>query len=503
MIVKLKTLDGSEISFVDQVVGQGALKDCYFSPDPSYVVLFFREKQDANTLERLKKITETYRNGIFSQAGGDYWQDKFCWPSHVLLHEGRLGLVCPSYDSKFLFSHGSVNDDFLKIRGREKEGKWFASAHHRARSLDPREKGNWLKYFRICILLSRSVRRMHAAGLAHSDLSYKNVLIDPVSGSAVIVDIDGLVVPGLYPPQVLGTPDFIAPEVMATNHLDFKDPARILPSRQTDQHALAVLIYMYLLYRHPLRGKKIHDPDNPETDEKLSMGAQALFIENRQDASNRPNLNDVRKSELPWIEIDKLPYDTILGPYLKPLVERAFVTGLHQPGLRPTADEWENALVKTTDLMQPCQNPNCEQGWFVFDNTLKPVCPFCQTAFKGQLPVLNLYYARKPGTYIQDNHRLMVYNNQYLYPWHVNRQIFANEKLSEKDKKPVGYFVWHQNAWWLVNQALPGLWDKSTDRQIPINDKVELKNGGKLLLSSEEGGRLVIVQMVTNGGLPS
>jgi tRNA A-37 threonylcarbamoyl transferase component Bud32 len=29
-------------------------------------------------------------------------------------------------------------------------------------------------------LIARAVRRMHAAGLAHSDLSYKNILIDPV-----------------------------------------------------------------------------------------------------------------------------------------------------------------------------------------------------------------------------------------------------------------------------------------------------------------------------------
>jgi hypothetical protein len=28
-----------------------------------------------------------------------------------------------------------------------------------------------------------------------------------------------LVVPGKYPPDVVGTPDFIAPEVVMTNHL--------------------------------------------------------------------------------------------------------------------------------------------------------------------------------------------------------------------------------------------------------------------------------------------
>jgi serine/threonine protein kinase len=107
----------------------------------------------------------------------------------------------------------------LGIKGKEKEGKWFASANNQNRFLDEREKGTWLNYLKICILIARAVRRMHAAGLAHSDLSYKNILIDPVTGRACVIDVDGLVVPGKYPPDVVGTPDFIAPEVIQTNHL--------------------------------------------------------------------------------------------------------------------------------------------------------------------------------------------------------------------------------------------------------------------------------------------
>lgn len=41
-----------------------------------------------------------------------------------------------------------------------------------------------------------------------------------------IIDVDGMVVPGKFPPDVVGTPDFIAPEVMATSHLDKNDPKR-------------------------------------------------------------------------------------------------------------------------------------------------------------------------------------------------------------------------------------------------------------------------------------
>lgn len=128
-----------------------------------------------------------------------------------------------------------------------------------------RPKGTWLSDLHMCLKLARAVRRLHAAGLAHSDLSYKNVLVDPISGNSCIIDADELVVPGKYDAGVLGTPDFIAPEVMETKGLKIGDPNKKLPSIATDRHALAVLIYMYLLNRHPLRGGKVWDIDPAKT----------------------------------------------------------------------------------------------------------------------------------------------------------------------------------------------------------------------------------------------
>jgi serine/threonine protein kinase len=154
---------------------------------------------------------------------------------------------------------------------------------------------------------------MHAMGLAHSDLSYNNVLVDPVSKSACMIDLDGLVVPGLFPAEVIGTAEFIAPEVMATKHLNKSDPNRKLPRRETDLHSLPVLIYMYLLHRHPLLGGKVHDLD-PETDNLLAMGEHALFIEHPTDLSNRPKANQLSKWEQPWGRCDQAaihPYRTL------------------------------------------------------------------------------------------------------------------------------------------------------------------------------------------------
>ena len=490
-------INGATYQYVDNGEPKsGTAKNVYFSPDKKYVVAIFKEKQDFNQKERLKKITSDYLNRIKNNEGGDYYLDEiYRWPTDVVETNGKVGIIVPIYNSKFFFKKGYSNQDLIK--GEEKNGKWFAGAKFRNKqfplSLDHTELGKWLNYFQVCINLSRGVKKMHQMGLSHSDLSYNNVLIDPQTGSACMIDLDGLVVPGLFPAEVIGTADFIAPEVLATKHLSKTDPNRKLPNRLTDLHALACLIYMYLLHRHPLKGGKVHDLDT-EKDDLLSMGEKALFIEHPTNLSNRPKLNQISKWDVYWADVAKLPY-TITGPYLKPLFDKVFIDGLHNPMQRPTAEEWEIALQKTTDLIQTCSNTSCEQKWYVFDNTNTPKCPFCGTKHQGTLPVLDLYYQFKPSVWKPENHRLMVYNNQYLFQWHVNRNLARNERLTAQQKVPVGYFTFHNNKWVFVNQQLTSLVDKTENKDIPINSMVELTDGKQLLLSKEEGGRVVVITL--------
>ena len=474
----------------------GTAKNVFFSPDRKYVVAIFKNKQDFNQKERLKNIVTKYYNQIRTKDAGQYYLDEiYRWPTDIIEINGNTGLIIPIYNSKFFFRKGYSDNDLIK--GEEKNGKWFAGSKFRNKqfplSLDKSELGKWLNYFQVCVNLSRGVKKMHQMGLSHSDLSYNNVLVDPTTGSACMIDLDGLVVPGLFPAEVIGTADFIAPEVLATKHLSKTDPLRKLPSRLTDLHSLPCLIYMYLLHRHPLKGGKVHDLDT-EKDDILSMGEKALFIEHPTDVSNRIKLNQVSKWDTFWADTTKLPY-TITGPYLKTLFNRAFIDGLHNPMQRPTAEEWEIALLKTTDLIQPCSNPNCEQKWYVFDNTNTPKCPFCSTKHQGTLPILDLYFQFKESVWKPENHRLMVYKDQYLFQWHVNRNLARNEKLTEAQKIPVGYFTQHNKKWVFVNQTLSSMVDKTENVEVPKGSMVEITNGKQLLLSKEEGGRVVVITM--------
>ncbi len=478
---------------------RGGMKDVYFSPDKSYVVAFYRSKLDFNQKERVNKITKNYKESIFDKPDGIYWKNHFCWPYDVVESNGLTGIIVPCYDGKFFFKKGYLNNDLLK--GKEKNGKWFASAKFRASNsrtkLDDSELGNWLNYFQVCVNISRGVARLHRAGLAHSDLSYNNVLIDPITGAASIIDIDGLVVPGLFNPEVIGTADFIAPEVIATKHLSITDNNRKLPSIRTDLHALAVLIYMYLLYRHPLRGGKYFGQIDEVEEENLLMGSKALFIEHPTDDSNRNfkrEYGDNLEKFKPFTDLKKTPY-TITGPYLKELFEQAFVKGLHNPMERPPAEIWEQALIKTNDLKLQCSNSKCDQKWFIYNNTKDTNCPFCDTKYNHSIPVLDFFYQFKPNVWKPENQRLVVYNNSTLHQWHSNRNVLRNEKLTDAQKQRVGYFSFFNGKWVLVNDKLTSLKDVTDDKEIPIGGMVDLIDGKKLLLSKEEGGRIVVVSI--------
>lgn len=496
--VKVMASDGEVIEYFVERFNEGQMKDAHWTVDGKRVVLWYKRRPDAAAIDRLEMIIGEYRDKIFNREGGDYWKDLFCWPTAIVRLNDKVGIVVPAYAANFLFEFGNLPSYKGDLKGASKVGKWFTTPRHRARTLDRRELGDWLNNLRICLKVARAVGRLHAAGLAHSDLSYNNVLVDPRTGGACVIDVDGLVVPGRYPPDVVGTPDFIAPEVVRTAHLAHDDPARKLPKRETDQHALAVLVYMYLLCRHPLRGDRVLDIDDDVRDELLMTGEKALFVEHKTDTSNRIKASGLEPFDRPWRDCTRLPY-TVTGPHLSALFEGAFVNGLHDPRQRPGAGDWEQALVKTIDLLQPCRNSACEQKWFVFNDTTRPSCPFCGTSFTGVLPILNLYSSRQSGSFRPDNHRLMVWSGQSLSRWHTNAFIAPNEKLQQKDKRRVGYFQFHQSRWHLVNEALPDLAVVGDGaRPIPVGSSVELVDRLQLLFERAQGGRLAVVQVVSS-----
>ena len=393
-------------------------------------------------------------------------------------------------------------------RWAEKTGKWFASAKL-YNTIDSRERGNFFNFLKISLKLSQAVRRLHSSGLAHSDLSYNNVLIDPTTGKACIIDVDGLVVPNIYPADVLGTPDFIAPEIAMSRRAGAQE--RVQPSQTTDLHALAVLIYMYLLHRHPLRGGRFFpECKDPDEEEKMMMEISPLFIENPNDKQNRNMKREYGKEYdlfCPWVDLDRLPAEKVCGPYLWELFQRAFVDGLRTPTLRPVAIEWEYSIVRTINMLLRCSNPNCSQKLFVYNpaSASAAVCPFCDTPYGKSVPVL-LFYCRKGKDCKKEKNMLVVWDGLELHRWHVYSNVEPNEKTKDPNsRKVLGVFKYdsRNGQWLLVNKAIPDMYEycENVRKHVAIGSSVVLQEGKKIMLSEDEPaqkGRVVLVKICNN-----
>ena len=478
---------GETIEYIfDANAPRGGMKHTFFTPDRKYVVQFFNNPRDAHNIamqDRIRTIVGIY-NPTRSEADGgalgntektaDYFRNRFCWPVGIV-KSPEFGIVCPTYPQNFFFGDGAST--VLNLKGKDKKSNWFTGRNRRF--LDSAELGDFRTMLKAATSLVRGIRRMHQAGLAHSDLSYNNVLIDPKSGSAVIIDIDSLVVPNKYAPEVCGTTGYIAPEVLATLEYNYDDGRRALPCVQTDLHALPVLIYEYLFLRHPLIGPKIYSTESAEKDDFLAMGPMATFIENPKDTSNRPpDLNVTIQS---------------LSRGLESLFIRAFVDGLHNPSERPTAMEWERELLRAWDRLTPCANPRCEKKWFILRDESNPVCPFCKTRAADKIIRLGFKSEMrgKKGVF-REKSEVIVYNNIPLFDWHVLANVHNDEKASTDMR---AYVCRYNGMWLLVNNGIEGM-TSPTGRLVPKGSAVELKDGTVFRMTNRENGLLCEVQII-------
>lgn len=472
--------DGRKIPYViTDDPPRGGMKYTYFAPDKSYVVQFFNDREaalDPNIRQRLEAIIGKYNPTRSESEGGapgnseamaEYFSRSFCWPTDIV-RTPEFGIVCPAYPSNFFFTEEA--SAVLPLKGKDKRSKWFTSPRNR-KYLAQEEIGDFRSMLRMSITLARDVRRMHQAGLAHSDLSCNNVLIDPKSGGCVVIDIDSLVVPGLFPPEVVGTHGYIAPEVLET--ISLPPDQRKLPCAYTDLHALAVLLYEYLLMRHPLEGPKVYSRSSPEEDDFLAFGPRATFIENPFDTSNRPEDLELTVRDM--------------GPVLEDLFQRAFVDGLHNPNLRPTAMEWERGLVKTWDLLHPCGNPDCAARWFILHDPKRPVCPYCGTRAKEVLRLrLKSPLRGRSGQWVPAG-EVNVYDNMPLFKWHMLADVFPDEKA---DRELQAYICKYQGKWLLVNYAVQGMTSPGGNL-VPTGRAVQLRDGAVFRAAGGERAYLI------------
>ncbi|GAA5155048.1 hypothetical protein GCM10023340_39640 [Nocardioides marinquilinus] len=195
----------------------------------------------------------------------------------------------------------------------------------------------------LCRQLSFSFLRLHARGLCYRDISFGNVFFDPTNGDVLICDNDNVGVDN-GTGRVLGTPYFMAPEVVSDASY------ATLPSTDTDRHSLAVLLFYSLFLGHPLEGALTDAGLRDASWLQTHFGTDAVFCMHPDDDRNRPP-EIVRQ------------YWEIYPPFLRELFVQAFVTGLTTPSARVTEGQWIKAMDRLRDGMATCRHCPTTNFW--------------------------------------------------------------------------------------------------------------------------------------------
>lgn len=443
----------------------GSFKTVHLTPDCEYAVKLYNKPGLGTQLEKLRLLAGKYNLTIPDKLGGcggdvesaEYYRKCFSWPLFVVV-EPAVGVVVPSIPKQFIFQYG-------RQKGQEKVARWFQSGKL-ASYLSGDDAGNLIGRVKACISLARSLRRLHQLGLVFGDLSARNVLVDISRGTTLILDVESISIPGTTAPESLGTPGYMAPEIVRTENLRTGDPAKVLPSLHTDQHSLAVFIYEILFHRHPLLGPKIYS-SCPEEDEILSMGIKALFIENPRDTSNA-----LKEEILPC---------SILGNKLNNLFMRAFVDGLHCPELRPSALEWERALVSIEQSLYPCFNRSCPEKWFRIETSNKEACcQFCSCPVPASLPFFEIVRRNENGM-DRNVQQLWLYDGLDIYDWQ-----FMGKYCGESEDQTRRASISSGSNGWLMHFEKLEVRQLTEKGLVEISSPLLLTNGASLYLSLDD-----------------
>ena len=219
---------------------------------------------------------------------------------------------------------------------------------------------------RACLELAEAFHALHSKGLCYKDISLGNLFLDPGSGRILICDNDNVDVDGRDLGGVLGTPGFMAPEVLL---------GQARPGASSDLHALAVLIFRLLTRHDPFRGAQelaIRCLDEPAR--RRLYGEDPVFIFDPVDQRNRPDPELQSAALLTW---------PIYPTALQALFIQTFGAGLRDPERRVLTGEWQNELARTLDRRQIC--PACGQENFRSHQSPPPPCWSCGAALPAPL----------------------------------------------------------------------------------------------------------------------
>lgn len=311
--------------------------------------------------------------------------------------------------------------------------------------------------------LSDSFHQLHSRGLCYRDISFGNVFFDPNNGNVLICDNDNVSVDGEGQSGILGTPRFMAPEVVRRD---------ALPSKQTDLFSLSVLLFYIFMIHHPLEGKKeaqIKSFDLPAMTK--IYGTEPVFIFDPNNDSNRP---------VPGYQDNAIAFWKIYPQFLKDLFTKAFTDGIHDPqNGRVVESIWRGNMIRLRDSIVYC--PHCRAENFYDADALKAsggklsLCWSCNK--EVQLPA---------RIRIGKNVVMLNYDTQ-LFPHHIDthRLYDFSRPVAAMTQNPNNPSLWGlknlSNEKWVITTA------DGTIKDVEPGRSANLAVGTKINFGKSEG----------------
>ncbi len=206
-----------------------------------------------------------------------------------------------------------------------------------------RSNHTWKQYVIAAINIAAAVNNIHDAGIVIGDLKPDNIIIDPVSGKVRLVDTDSYQLTGengkLFPCMV-ATPEYIPPELQNINFE--KAPEKQYFTEKTDDFSLAIIIFKLLMNGvHPFACFSVSKSMNI-LESNIRNGCSPYFSE----TNHKGDLLITLRSP----ELDILPKT------IQELFKKAFVSGIEDPSVRPSAEYWFYGLSKLNSELIMCRS---------------------------------------------------------------------------------------------------------------------------------------------------
>lgn len=362
-------LEKAKIS-VSELISQGAQGEIYVASagGQKFALKWYTNINAAPTKEHIQ--------GLASRGAPD---ERFVWPIALAFDpedQKRYGYVMPLLGAKFKGITGLMT-----------------------RKVEPTFRALTI----AAANLADAFLKLHINGFCYRDISNGNVLFDPEQGDIRIIDNDNVTVNKDENATVLGTPRYMAPEIVCGQSSD--SAPIVYPSTQTDLYSLSVLLFYMLFIHHPLEGRKeweIHAMDIAAMN-KL-FGKEPVYIFDPEDKSNRPVMGE---------QDNPLIYRDIYPQFVLELFERAFTDGIRDPiNGRIEESTWRNNLILLHDSIIYCSSSSCQAENFYDREKLKKKLPLTCWSCGKTIPLPSRLK-------IGSNYIIMLTHSTRLYPHHL------------------------------------------------------------------------------------